>query len=42
MHTKTKLANLEKQKAKTLEKMKFHDIAQIKKMTQRTLMLDAM
>jgi len=33
MHTKTKLANLEKQKQKTLDKMRFHDIAYIKKMT---------
>ena len=42
MHTKAKLENLEKQKAKTLEKMRFHDIAHMKKMTQRRLMLDAM
>lgn len=42
LHTKKKLATLEQTKLDTLEKMRMQDIQNIKRNTQRKLMLDAM
>lgn len=42
LHTKNKLEHLEKQKTKTIEKMRMRDIQNMKKFTAKKLMLDAM